>query len=183
MSCIHCSSTDVERVIVESFDYDGFGIPIILFRSVLRTECRTCKHFSHAIPRLGELAATVAIDIAMQPTRLTGDKLKFMRKAMSLKARELAVKLNTSPETISRLESNSIEISDAMDLRFRLCVISELRTKAPGVEIDGAIIAAMANTARVASNNPPAFFEQIRRAKLLPLVLGTKASTLDQMSN
>lgn len=61
-----------------------------------------------------------------QKGRLNGESILFLRKAMGLKATELANLLKTSRQEISRWENDHIDISSVYDARLRRLAINRL---------------------------------------------------------
>ena len=185
VACTKCGSPKVERVILEEYKYEGLGIPVMLHRAVIRTTCKACEAYSFTIPKLGELSAAAAIWTVLDQSKLTGQKIKFLRKAMGLRANQLAQRLGWSAETISRIERGHIEISGPLDLTLRLLVIDALKAKAPGVVIDVSLLTKIASNARDQnSQNEAPSFELVRRATKSPRLWDKDiADCLEQISS
>src|SRR5205085_6028630 len=64
--------------------------------------------------------------LVRQKGRLNGESILFLRKAMGLKATELANLLRTSRQEISRWENDRIDISSDYDARLRRLAIDRL---------------------------------------------------------
>lgn len=163
-ACANCGAKNVERVILEAYNYNGLGLPIVVSRSVIRTSCATCEQQSHTIPDLGGLKAAVAVSIVADPSKLSGQQIKFLRKAMGLKAIEFAKRIDLAAETISRLENDKIDLSGPLELKLRMIVIDALHAKAPGIDIDISAFAKIASGARSPKphTDTPVWFEQVK---------------------
>lgn len=88
------------------------------------------------VPELDDLRVAVAVARALVPAKLTGREIRFMRKAIPKKAADMARFLDVTSETMSRWENDRECINLNAERIFRLKVLTDLRERAPGVEVD-----------------------------------------------
>jgi DNA-binding transcriptional regulator YiaG len=123
--------TKKERIIPEFVD-EQMGIPVVLVDSVY--EGHSGDSSGVIIPDLAGLEAAIAVARVMDDFRLNGKELKFLRKAIGLKAVDLAKFLDVAPETLSRWENGKEAISTNAERVLRMRVYNGLRSKAIGVK-------------------------------------------------
>lgn len=75
-------------------------------------KCSQCGMLAFCGPDLEKFELAVAIKLA-NAGEMNGEIARFLRKALGLKAKELAILLNVVPETVSRWENNKIVIDHA----------------------------------------------------------------------
>lgn len=106
MHCPDCKSEKiVQRRVPDEIEIAGY-----LFKAeLLGNVCEDCEEYT--LP--SEEVARFEVAVALKLTELgehSGEAFRFMRKAIELKAVELAQLLGTTPETISRWENNKVEV-------------------------------------------------------------------------
>jgi len=134
--CYRCGKTGVITEIVEEYKDDTLGIPVVLKNSVIREVCTECGEKTIEIPGDDKLAAAVAITRILIPVRLNGQEIRFLRKAMGLKSKELAKKMGAEPATMSRWENNGQACGGYADKVLRHTVGALLRDQAPAIDFD-----------------------------------------------
>ena len=110
------------------------GVRVMLINSAFEVE-----HGGAAgviVPDLPGLEVAVAVARATVPDKLSGKEIRFLRKAIGMKAAELARFLDVTPETISRWENGKEVISTNAERVFRLKVLTDLREKATWIEVN-----------------------------------------------
>ena len=119
-----------DRILAEFRD-EGMGIPVILLNSVSRVTHK--EQSGNVIPDITGLEAAMAVARVMIDRKLNGKEIKFLRRSLGTKAKDLAAFLDVSPETLSRWENGMAAISINAERVLRLRVINSLRQKALGV--------------------------------------------------
>lgn len=109
----------------------AMGIPVVLKDSVRKAQFEGEQGI--LVPDLKGLEAAMAVARAMIDHKLNGHEIRFLRKALELKAVDLAEHLDVTPETLSRWENGKDAISTNAERLLRLRVVRALREKAPGV--------------------------------------------------
>ncbi|WP_296578835.1 hypothetical protein [Phreatobacter sp.] len=108
--------------IVERYDIDTLGAPfkVSLINSVeVKFDPATGEEIVE-IPDLCGLINAVVRTRVMHPRKLNGAELKFVRKSLDLKSKDIARFLDVSLEHWSRCESNAKVLSGASEKLFRL---------------------------------------------------------------
>jgi DNA-binding transcriptional regulator YiaG len=77
------------------------------------------------IPDFVGLVRAVATTRALHPQKLTGDDIRFLRKAIDLRSKVLAERLDISAEHLSRCENGEKVLSPNSEKMLRLLVILE----------------------------------------------------------
>jgi transcriptional regulator with XRE-family HTH domain len=80
------------------------------------------------------LIAAVAIGRSKADRKLSGQEIRFLRKALDETAKELAEHLDVTEETVSRWENDRLAISNSVERMLRLRVCKVLRQKAPAMD-------------------------------------------------
>src|SRR5216684_1578854 len=101
------------RVILETSRLSPVSFPRFPF------ECE-CGEVAAEIPAIMPLMQLIARDIVAQPTSLSGDEIRFLRKRLGKKQLDLAKELGVEAETLSRYENGHLQISEPNDKLLRL---------------------------------------------------------------
>jgi putative zinc finger/helix-turn-helix YgiT family protein len=105
MKCTNCGSerwtrgTTVEKLTVDGRTYVA---------NLNATVCSKCEEGLVAGDELEKFEVAIAVDLAKTGAR-SGEAIKFMRKAIGLRATDLAGLLDIAPETLSRWETGDRE--------------------------------------------------------------------------
>lgn len=75
---------------------------------------------------------------ALEPRKLSGEELRFMRKAMGMKAKDMAKSLGITSEYLSRCENGKKTMSETTEKLFRLYVILNISRIYDAIKIDSA---------------------------------------------
>lgn len=112
--------------VLDRYDAVLLGAPfkVILVKSVRRYyDIDSDKVIRTWIPNLTGLRKAVALARCMNPRKLSGLEIKFVRKAIDYKAIELANLLDIGPEHLSRCESGERLLSGAAEKLLRVIVL------------------------------------------------------------
>jgi DNA-binding XRE family transcriptional regulator len=111
------------------------GMHVELIDVVHNLVCETCGTVLRTdIPNLPGLIAAVAIGRSKADRKLSGQEIRFLRKALDETAKELAEHLDVTEETVSRWENDRLAISNSVERMLRLRVCKVLRQKAPAMD-------------------------------------------------
>jgi DNA-binding transcriptional regulator YiaG len=121
------------RTLPEFLDED-MGIPVILIDAAYVAQSGDSSGV--VVPDVAGLEASMAIARVMDDFKLGGKEFKFLRKAIGIKAVDLADFLGVTPETLSRWENGKEPISTNAERVMRMRTYHSLRDKAPGVKAD-----------------------------------------------
>ena len=121
----------------ENYKYDISGLPNVTLVGIEVGRCAACGEYDVTIPRMAELHRLLAASIIRKSSRLTGQEIAYLRKHFGLTSAELAARLGTTRETISRWENRAAVIGATADRLIRLLVaIGETRTDFDPARLD-----------------------------------------------
>jgi DNA-binding transcriptional regulator YiaG len=122
------------RQVLTEFVDEQMGLPVVLIESAREAENNGASGV--IIPDLAGLEAAMAVARISDEFKLNGQEIRFLRRAIGVKAVELAKFLDVTPETMSRWENGREPISTNAERVFRMRVYNTLKGKAPGVKCD-----------------------------------------------
>jgi DNA-binding transcriptional regulator YiaG len=104
---------------------ENLGAPfdVVLIESVREYSNPLTGESEVQIPNLRGLLQEAAICRSLHPRRFSGEDITFIRKAIPLKAKELANLLDVSPEHLSRCESGDRLLSSSCERHLRLLTV------------------------------------------------------------
>lgn len=102
MRCHNCGSESFERKTVDIMT--RVGIHGVLDRSVRRPVCTNCGEYTIPAETLEILELRAALCAFTEADSITGDMLRFARKALDLTQDELATRIGSTAESVSRWE-------------------------------------------------------------------------------
>jgi hypothetical protein len=108
------------------------GIPVVLLNAA-HTEMHG-EETGVVVPDVRALEAAIAVARTTVAYKLSGDEVRFLRRAINEKSATLAKFLDMTPEHFSRLENGGALTTNAERV-FRLRVMHQLRDKARGVKV------------------------------------------------
>lgn len=128
--------TSTTQSIVPEYVADKLGAPfqIVLSKSVRQEVNADGEIVKTTIPNPRGLLHQVAITRLIHPRKLTGKDIKFVRKALSIKAKELADMISVSAEHLSRCEADKAVLSPGIEKFLRLSVLVDTLKLPEGIE-------------------------------------------------
>lgn len=132
----HCGECrgDLRADVVETYEEDLLGVPVVLKNAVVRTVCEDCGDETYTIPDMKGLVAAVAMARCLLPVKLTGKEIKFLRKALGLSGRQFAVEMDNTPETLSRWENDANPMGGYAEKVLRQLVCGKLESLASAID-------------------------------------------------
>lgn len=118
MKCPECGKTLLVRRNQE-YLYRESGLDRVTLTGIRVFVCRGCHAKFPEIPNIVGLHRAIATELARKPAPLTGPELRFLRKELGLKAKELAQHLGTTDVTVSRWETGDTPVNPAADRLVR----------------------------------------------------------------
>ena len=108
--------------VVESYDADTLGTPfkVTLKNSVTVTIDSETGDKIVEVPDLVGLIAAVIRSRVVDPRKLSGEEIRFLRRALGVQAKKLAAFLELAPEHFSRCESGNRTLSASAEKQLRL---------------------------------------------------------------
>jgi len=104
-----------------SYQYKESGLPSVLLFGMTAHRCQGCQVETVVIPRVSDLNRTLAREILLKPTLLTGRELRFLRIAAGLSPASLAQLLEVTFRTILTWE-DSETLRGPNDIAARMVV-------------------------------------------------------------
>ena len=137
---------NIEETLLETYteELSGLPYPILLINSVTeKRDAETGEVLGHGIRNLPGLLAAAGLARLLEPVRLSGQELKFVRKTLDLKAKELAEAVNITPETLSKMENDHDGIGEYSERMIRLYACDVLAKRAPAIDYNAGMITGM----------------------------------------
>ena len=142
-NCVSGKS-DYEVKKLEQYKTSSFGLPMVLFNSVDAYQCKNCDEILEInVPDPEGLMLTAALARIINPYKLNGKEIQFLRKVLDLKASSLAQALEVTPETISRWENDQRPINSSSEKLLRMIVAFNLLDDVEGIDFDLKVFADM----------------------------------------
>lgn len=125
MKNVQSSEQSKQGHVAEEFSAVDLGAPfqVILHNCVEVQLDKTEKIVSYKIPDLDGLLRTVVMSRILHPRKLNGPDIKFIRKAISLKQKDLAGKIGISPEHLSRCEGGDMPLAPSTEKLLRVYML------------------------------------------------------------
>ena len=108
----------------EPYNYLESGMDGIVLYGINQYKCDACRERFVSIPRIAHLHLVIGHEICCKKEPLTEKEIRFLRKEIGLKSKELAKVLGVSAETVSRWENGRKQIPVGADHFLRLLFIS-----------------------------------------------------------
>lgn len=135
VACVECGGLVSVHILPHYKDLQ-IGVAVDLVNTVEEITCKNCKEQELSFPDFNGLLAAIAVARVKTPVKLKGEEIRFLRKALELTAKELALRLYVTPETISRWENDKENMSPPVERLLRLLVAKILADQTPGVLVD-----------------------------------------------
>lgn len=127
MKCFECSAKMTSKR--ENYKYTESGLPNVTLRGVEVRRCPECGEREVVIPSIEKLHEAIALALVLKPFRLTGDEVRFMRKALGWSGTDFAKAAGVEKETVSRWERGHVPIGAQADRMLRLMVVTAKRVE------------------------------------------------------
>lgn len=102
------------------YHYTESGLNVILI-GITQYTCDDCKETFASIPNPEQLHTTIALDICKnKKALLLANEIRFLRKELGLKSKELAMAMGVKPEQVSRWENGKASIGESNDRMLRM---------------------------------------------------------------
>ena len=152
------------------------GIPVVL-KDAAVVETDAAGDETVTIPDMDALVAAIAVYRCLEPGKLAGAEIRFMRKALGLTQAEFAETLEIDPATVSRWENDGQVLGGFAEKCLRHLVCDTLHAEFPHFDYDPTIISYM-KIAVPARGKPsdPMVFVRVRRISDRTNVWGRQAA-------
>ena len=133
MHCHECNGDKFERRNVELTT--RVGEHTVIDRSVARPVCTECGEFTVSAETLEKVELRAALVAFTQAPGVTGAMLRFARKALDMTQAELAERIGTTFESVSRWEREERQMEPWVPLAVLGLVREKLMPPPNGVEL------------------------------------------------
>lgn len=128
MNCTDCGN-DVVIVKKAKVLYVGIRVKNVYLRNCEVEVCRHCGAETPMIRHMKKVHQMIALGIALQPAKLTGDEVRFLRQAMRSTTADWAARIGIAQESFSRWEngrSPSQQVEKLARIDFLIRMVSDL---------------------------------------------------------
>lgn len=140
--CRKCGGL-LERSIRPEHTEDLGGVVVKVLNAVQVLSCAKCKTEMTAIPDEDGLGRATAISRALNPVRLSGREVKFLRRVLDMTQVKFAEAMELTPESVSRWETDARGVGGACEKLVRHNICALLYKDAKGRPYDPAVITNM----------------------------------------
>ncbi|HZX35694.1 MAG TPA: type II TA system antitoxin MqsA family protein [Thermodesulfobacteriota bacterium] len=126
MKCEKCHQACHKTV--GNYKYTESGLENVLLKNIPIYKCG-CGHTIIEIPAFMQLHAVIARVIVRKPTTLSGEEIRFLRKAIHKSSKELASLLGVTPVTVTRWEKGYNRINPAYEKILKTVVYTSFDGK------------------------------------------------------
>lgn len=120
--CWKCRN-DMEIIRNEPYHYTECGLENVYLFGIVQYRCPECGEETVSIPNIKGLHLVIARALVCKEEMLSGDEVKFLRKELKLRSKNMAEALSMEPETYSRWENAKQKVSSNYDKELRLMYI------------------------------------------------------------
>jgi len=137
-TCYSCGSK-LTIIKDQPYKFSESGLNVVLY-GITQYECPECNETYAAIPDVSKLHRIIGTHICRERTGLlSAEEIKFLRKDLQLKAKELAAIMGVTPATVSRWENGKKEISEAHDRLLRSLYMMYATEQSKHIVCEGAL--------------------------------------------
>jgi hypothetical protein len=134
-TCVACGAPTDKVELLPTYDDDAVGIPVTLRNGVLRHNCDSCGFDGIEIIDSTGLTAAAAVARILLPVTLSGDEVRFLRKACEMNGKEFAEALHCDNAVLSRWE-NGGGFGAVTERTIRNTVWGILYKRVPAIQIE-----------------------------------------------
>jgi len=117
-TCYACGGK-IKVIKDQPYHYNECGLDVVLF-GVIQYSCPQCGETFASIPNMQKLHRVIGSNICeKRKALLLPEEIKFLRKDLHLKAKDLAKSLGVTPQTVSKWENGKDQIGEAYDRLIR----------------------------------------------------------------
>ena len=140
----------LKRVLLREYRDPRLGLPgVVVLDAVEELRCAKCRTVAGiGFPNLPGLFAAAAVARILNPTKLSGEELRSLRRALDMTGKQLAAALGVRLETVSRWENNKEPMGPTSEKLLRILAGLALGAQAHLIPFDTAAIVDMELTAR-----------------------------------
>ncbi len=111
------------------YHYTESGLNNIWLIGVLQHKCKKCGEVFVEIPRINDLHLLIGKHLVCKKELLRGPEIRFLRKEIDMKSKDMASALSMEPETYSRWENGKQEVASCHDKTLRMIYVMNASEK------------------------------------------------------
>ena len=137
----NCTSCGGKIVVIKNkpYHYDECGLDVVLY-GITQFKCEHCGEMQVSIPRMEDLHRVIGGSLCVKRKGLlTANEIKFLRKDLHLKSKDLAAVLGVTPETVSRWENDQASVGESQDRLLRAIYMNYASEQANNVVCHGIV--------------------------------------------
>jgi len=136
--CYSCGSK-IKVIRDQPYKFNECGLNVVLY-GITQYECPNCKETYAAIPNVSKLHRIIGTHICKErKALLTPEEVRFLRKDLLLKAKELALIMGVTASTVSRWENGRKDIGEAHDRLLRSIYMMYATEQSQHIICEGAL--------------------------------------------
>lgn len=120
--CSQCTTT-MKTIKDKPYHYTESGLDYVWLIGVLQYKCEHCGETHVEIPSINELHLLIGSNIVCKKELLTGQEVKFLRKEIGMKSKDMASALSISAESYSRWERGKQPMAACHDKSLRMIYV------------------------------------------------------------
>ena len=126
--CYECNRA-MKTIKDQPYHYTESGVDYIWLIGILQFKCKKCDETYVEIPCINELHLLIGKNIVCKKELIVGSEVKFLRKEIGLKSKDMAEALSIKPETYSRWENGKQSLAAYHDKALRMIYIMNASEK------------------------------------------------------
>lgn len=115
MTCVSCDYGKPLKGKRITMAYDVGGLPNVRLKGILQFRCPQCGETYTSFGDTEALHAKIVKKLVDKPARLNGKEICFIRKYLGFSGRYFALRLEVSPEHLSKIENGKNPVSSLFD--------------------------------------------------------------------
>jgi putative transcriptional regulator len=126
--CYECDSI-LKTIKDQPYHYMESGLDYIWLIGILQYKCEKCNETYVEIPCINELHLLIGKNIVCKKELLRGSEVKFLRKEIGMKSKDMSDALSIEPETYSRWENGKQTLAACHDKTLRMIYVMNASEK------------------------------------------------------
>jgi len=128
MNCFECANkTEIKKY--KAYQYNRVGLDNLVLLDAEVMFCPNCKEENLMLKQIDKIHSGIGIAIALQPARLTGSDIKFLRRSSDINVADWSSRIGTAESTYSKWENNHRTITEQADRLARVNFLEGLIVK------------------------------------------------------
>jgi len=121
-TCWECGG-ELQVVKDQPYHYTESGLDNVKLYGIVQYKCKKCCESGAEIPKIEELHLVIGRMIIRKKHALNAQEIKYLRKELGLKSKEMAELLSVSPQEYSKWENARDFMSPVYDTKLRLIYV------------------------------------------------------------